>query len=355
MSAPPINQNMLAKSLGVSQGTVSIALGGAGRISERTRARVLERAAELGYTKNPMAMGLRGKQTKSVGLIWDYADPWTSDSIIALDFMRDLQRQEFVVYQMQHDEGVDALVSKLDELLLRQVDSLIVRLIPDELADPEVRTRVQRFPSCLAVTRQDLPDYPADLVIHDRNRAIREVVEHFSRIGRHRVGFAIATEQESNRSKVDCFQRCCREFGLEEHANEIIPLPFPHRPEAVGERHLQGFNERFPEGGPVALDAIFCFNDIGAMYIGHELRRRGLTVPDQIALVGFNDNLTAEIWSPPLASGSRRPREVSDTLAELFRRRLGDRSLPYQRRHIPMQFVWRESAGGPPHFHKAKL
>ena len=93
-SSMPITQAQLAEKLGLSQRTVSVAFSGSGRINEQTRLRVLEAARKHGYRPNRLAMGLRGGRTGSVGLIWSFADPWTGDSIIAVDLLQRLQARD---------------------------------------------------------------------------------------------------------------------------------------------------------------------------------------------------------------------------------------------------------------------
>ncbi|MBN2710819.1 MAG: LacI family DNA-binding transcriptional regulator, partial [Planctomycetes bacterium] len=78
-------QSELAELLGVSQYTVSVALSGKGRVSEKVRKRILAAAKEYGYRPNKLAAGLRGAKTQTVGIIWNFIDMWAGDTIIALN------------------------------------------------------------------------------------------------------------------------------------------------------------------------------------------------------------------------------------------------------------------------------
>ena len=122
-------------------------------------------------------------------------------------------------------------------------------------------------------------------------------------------------------------------------------LDYPDLPEQMGGRHLQGLRRAFPVGRPLPVDAIFCFNDVGAMFVLRELQDRGIAVPDDVAVVGFNDIEPARTCRPALASGDRKGHRLAATVDDLVHRRLEDPDLPPQQHTVHMEFVPRESAG----------
>lgn len=340
---PAVTQAHIARHLGLDQKTVSIAFGASGRISETTRRRIVEAAQRMGYAPNRLAAGLRGGRTRSIGVIWAFVDPWAGDAVIGLDVLERLQKRGFATYQAQHSPEVTQLCRQLDDLLIRRVDAIVIQAIPSQLRDPEVARRLEAAPAVVAVTREPLEDFRGDLIVHDRYQAIREVAGHFAASGRRRPCMLLEMEQESNPPKLEAFVAALRDHGIE-HERTLVPLDYPQRPESHGQLHLDGFRQAFP--GEVDVDAVFCFNDTGALYVSRELQDRGLAIPDDVAVVGFNDTEAGRVWRPELATGDRKHREVALLVDRLLNERLQSPDLPPQRHVVNMSFIWRQSAGG---------
>jgi LacI family transcriptional regulator len=351
-----VSQAQLACALGISQRTVSSALSGSGRVGEALRRRILEEAVARGYRPNRLAAGLRGARTRSLGIVWAFSDPWAGDSGIALDISRRFQQQGFAVYQALHDEDTDLLVWRIDDLLGRRVDALVVQAIPAQLSSPAVRERLGAV-AAVTVSRESVAGLPADQVVHDRDAAIREVVDHLAATGRRRPCMVLAMSQESNPPKYRAFVERWAAHGVRETPAMLVDMTAPARKgdprpaghpsfEEHGLRHRQAFARQFP--GSVPVDCVFCFNDIGALYILRELRDRGCRVPEDVAVVGFNNDQAGAVWDPPLASGDRRPRDVAAAVARLLERRLATPRAPFETIGVPMRFIWRPSAGTAP-------
>lgn len=349
-----VSQVQLARKLGVSQRTVSSALHGSGRVGDALRERILEAAARHGYRPNRLAAGLRGARTRSLGIVWAFVDPWAGDAGIALDITRHFQQQGFAVYQALHDPAVEVLGRRIDDLLDRRVDALVVQGTPGQLAHPDIQRRLRSTPVAVTVSREAVPGLPADQVVHDRNAAIREVVDHLAACGRRKPCMVLTMCEESNPPKFRAFAERWAAHGVAETARMLVDMTVAgpdvasgaaRHPafEEHGMRHRVAFAAKFPRSVPV--DCVFCFNDTGAFYILRELQDRGLRVPDDVAVVGFNNDQAGAVWTPPLATGDRRPRDVSAAVARLLERRLANGAAAQETIAVPMRFVWRESAG----------
>ena len=347
-----VSQSELAAELGISQRTVSSALNGSGRVGEAMRARILAHAAKAGYRPNHLASGLRGAKTSSIGIVWSFGDQWTNDSAIALDITSRLQHDGFAVYHALHDEDDAALCASIDDLLARSVDALIVRARDAQLASPAVRARLASVAS-VVVCREPMTQLKCDQVAHDRDLAIREVVDHFHASGRHRPAMILAMSDESNPPKFKAFAERWAEHGIKAKLVDITDngrIPHPTYAEH-GAAHQTALKREFPPSDsrrkPKPLpDCLFCFNDIGALYALRELRSRGVSVPDDVAVCGFNNNPAGGAWEPALATGDRRRNEVAEAVVALLERRHANPSAPFSTTIVPMRFLWRESAGG---------
>ncbi len=338
----PISQKEIAKLLNVSQYTVSVAFGSEGRISEKVRRRVLDAAKKYDYRPNRLASALRGSSTRTIGIIWNYADQWAGDTPIAMNILERLQENDYTIYQFQRHDDVDVISRYISEMLSRNVDALVMWSRPSLLLNPRIVHLVESVPAVVAVCREDVKDFPGDIVIHDRYAAIREIVRHFASTGRKRPAMILDMGEESNPPKFEAFRDECQRFGLE-HPKMILNMDRPEFPDQIGDRHTETIRRYFP--GKIDVDAIFSFNDIGAFHVMRELQDRGLRIPDDIAVVGFNDNPLGKIWKPALASGDRKPHEVAENVEELLMNRIRNLSTGPERRTVHMEFICRESAG----------
>jgi DNA-binding LacI/PurR family transcriptional regulator len=334
----------VARAAGVSQVTVSRAFTGRAPVAEETRVRIMAAAKRLGYQPNRLAAGLRGGRTRSVGMVWAFANPWTDDAIIALDVLQHQQQRGYAAYQAQYNENTTVLCRQLDDLLARRVDAMIVWAVPGQLRNPQVVERLMSVPT-VAVTREAIDGFPGDLVVHDRTLAIRQVVDHLAATGRKRPAMAMDFNEESNPPKYEAFVDQCRKRGIAEHEHMLIHLDRPITPDAVGDTYRHGLRRIFPQGTPIELDAIFGFNDIGAMYVMRELTERGIRVPDDIAVVGFNDSQSGRVWDPPLATGNRKSSEVAKAIDQMLSDRLADPDAAPRQQTVHMEFIRRGSAG----------
>jgi LacI family transcriptional regulator len=93
------------------------------------------------------------------------------------------------------------------------------------------------------------------------------------------------------------------------------------------------------------MDALLCSCDEAAITAISWLTARGIHVPDDVAVVGFNNSSIDEHQAVPLASVDRREDEMIDAALQMLYSRLKEPALPVRRVELPMQFVWRRSAG----------
>ncbi|MBN2712541.1 MAG: LacI family DNA-binding transcriptional regulator, partial [Planctomycetes bacterium] len=250
------------------------------------------------------------------------------------------------VYQCEFSEDVNVICRHVEDMLSRNVDALVLRCPPYQLRDKKLTSLLASVPAVVAISREDIPEFKGDLVVHDRDRAICEIVEYLAKTGRRKPAMCLSVDHEANAPKFNLFKKECRRHGIKKHSNILINLDYPDSIEDNGPRHVRGFKRAFPK--TVDIDAIFCFNDTGAMYIMRELQERGISVPDDVAVIGFNGFKIGEIWSPPLATGDRKHAGVTQALIGMLDKRIAGCEDGPMRETINMEFVWRESAGPKP-------
>jgi DNA-binding LacI/PurR family transcriptional regulator len=182
-----------------------------------------------------------------------------------------------------------------------------------------------------------------DVLFHDRLPAFREAADHLAAIGRRRPAFIGAWTSAKYKSAA-FFERTSA-HGMEILAGAEIDLGAIGKIESIVTRCHAALEERF-DGRDFPFDALMCTSDEIAVVAIDCLRRRGVRVPGDVAVVGFNNSPLAPYQFPPLASGDRRDNEVAAAVEEMLVARLDHPKMLPQRRMIAMRFVWRDSAGG---------
>ena len=332
-------QKEIARKLGVTEATVSMALSDNPRIGLATRRRVNRLAKNLGYKPNIFSIGLQGKRTKTIGLLWSLEGPHSAVAIVR-EFTLRAMHHGYVTYVNDSLSDPVIIRNALDDYERRGVDGVIFQLPSPEVIDRNLRERLRKFPAVVSVggTREDLP---GDHVIINYASAIRSVVNHFVDTGRRNPVYIVGGAASTH--KTNPFLDQLRKRGLK---------PSPERLLYVGDVPLHSLAdgyyeklERVAASGKPFFDAVFCENDEGAVAVCGWLRKRGMNVPKDVAVVGFNDTSFARFLTPPLASVCRSDTKVAEAVERLLFSRCEKAELEPRYEEIPMEFIHRESAG----------
>jgi LacI family transcriptional regulator len=276
---------------GVSIGTASKALNGQGSLRPETRDRVAAAARELGFAPNMLARGLLGGRTYTVGVIT--TDSFGRFSIpVMLGAENALGAGQISVFMCDSRDDPDRERQYVDMLLNRQVDGLIVagrrieprRSIGADLGVPVVYAMTQSLDS----------DEPA--ILPDDVFGGRIAAEHLIGLGRRRFGHITGPERFlAARKRASGFYDAVTQAGADFSPNDVL---YGEWSEAWG-RQAASVLLRSSRG----VDAIFCGSDQIARGVSDSLRQIGCRVPDDIALIGF-DNWAPMVLGaePPLTS-----------------------------------------------------
>jgi len=324
----------------VSVGTASKALNGQGRLRAETRDRVAAAARELGFAPNVLARGLLGGRTYTVGLIT--TDSFGRFSIPVMLGAEDaLGAGQMSVFMCDTRDDPDRERQYLDMLLSRRVDGLIVagrRIEPR----PSIGLSLG-IPVVYAMTQSMDSDEPA--ILPDDVGGGRLAAEHLLALGRRRFGHITGPERFlAARKRARGFCDAAAAAGLGFAASDVLYGEWSERWGREAVRVVLG-------AGP-GTDAIFCGSDQIARGVSDSLRMAGLRVPEDIAVVGFDN------WIP-LATGADPPLTSVDMCLEEVGRVAASRLLlaingePTHGVHtVPCRLVQRGStsgrAGGPP-------
>ncbi|GAA3588885.1 LacI family DNA-binding transcriptional regulator [Nonomuraea rosea] len=285
----------IAAAAAVSQSTVSRVLSGAPTtvpIALETRQRVLRMARELGYRPNPLARGLRGASTNLIGaVVRDFSDPFFAGAIEALVVESMAHGYNVVLGHVPGGAG-DAAVSLTTVLETRHIDAVV--LLGDMQQHPQLLADLRHsIVPVIALwpgtSPREFPTVDAD----DRD-GIRAGLEHLVALGHTRIAFVNAELPNEYRAREDAYLDFMRaRFGAAPHGYvERCPSTL-----AGGDAALRRLVDR-----PDPPTAVFASTDVVALGVLHAAHSLGVTVPDRLSVVGFDDILMAAHTVPALTT-----------------------------------------------------
>jgi LacI family transcriptional regulator len=281
----------VAREADVSIATVSKALNGTGQLRVETRERVLAASRRLGYVASAQARSLVRGRTFTVGLLT--SDTLGRFSIPIIHGIEDTLGRGQTLVLFCDSRGDDIREQYyVDALLARRVDAIIVTGIRTDPRPPIRRT--VPVPVVYAYARS--ADERFLSVLPDDETGGRMAAEHLYASGRRRIGhitgpasFAAVVDRERG------LAAALEDAGVELPGDRILHGAWS---EAWGREAM----ERLLAAGP-SLDAVFCGSDQIARGVADALRERGRRVPDDVALVGYDNwAVMAVAARPPLTS-----------------------------------------------------
>ena len=305
----------IAREAGVSKSTVSRVLNGQNGVSEQARYQVLQAARRLGYTPNGLARGLSGRHTAMVGFVLsDISNPFFPELARGIE---DVAREMgYTVLFANTDGRPDREHEAVRLLVERRVDGIVFASVTRE-TDCLRWLREVGIPFALAGRSTDDPD--VDSVVVDNVAGGRMATEHLLGLGHSRVAFIGGPRNVSaSVERFEGYRQAFRARNLEVDPRLVRWADFRQSGGYVAALELlQGTGEP-----PTAL---FAANDqmaIGALDAALEL---GLEVPDQLALVGFDDIPVAGLRALQLTTVAQPKYEIGSLAMRMVAGRIEER------------------------------
>jgi LacI family transcriptional regulator len=333
-------QHDVARAAGVSQAVVSYVLNDVQSVTilPETRARVQAAIAELGYVPNHTARSLRSRRTFTIAaIIPDITNPYYPELIRGIqDTARD-RAYDVLAFNTDGDRAREW--AALDAARRNRADGLIITpffvTVDDLVPILSGGTPI----TLLTELRGNVPpDLPLDATSISGADAARTVVSYLIARGHTRIGMIsgqIATPPRE--SRVHGYQRALKEHHVPLEVNLIRGGDFTESGGYEAMRELLGLVPR--------PTAVFAANDLMAMGALIACREAGVTVPQEIALAGFDDIPAAKLVHPPLTTLNQHAHSTGRRAAELVFSRLdGTYSGPARRERLGFDLVPRESA-----------
>ncbi len=322
---------------GVGRGTVSRVINGSPRVSEKARSAVEQAIAELGYVPNRAARTLVTSRTDSIALIVPeaetrlFSEPYFSDIIsgVAAELSEtDMQLLLVLVRNQRERERLSAY------LTAQRVDGVLVVAVHQDDPLPSMLESLE-IPSVLAGRRGDLE--PLSYVAADNAGGARMAVRHLLRRGCRQIATITGPlDMEVAQARLGGYRTALEEAGRS-HDEELVGLA--DFTEEGGRAAMRALLERRPE-----LDAVFCASDVMAAGALQVLRAAGRRVPEQVAVIGFEDSIVARHTDPPMTSVRQPTVEMGRTMARLLLEEIAESGRARRQVVLATELVVRESA-----------
>ncbi|MDL4821813.1 LacI family DNA-binding transcriptional regulator [Actinomadura opuntiae] len=336
-----VTQADVAARAGVARKTVSNVINDYPHVSEDVRARVLRAIEELGYRPNHAARSLRSGRSRIIGLAVPELDVSYFAELARL-VVEVAQERGLTVMIMQTLGHPDRELAVLNGTTTQFVEGLIYS--PVALSGAELEGRRDRTPIVLLGERssQGLVDH----VGIDNVAAARAATEHLLALGRRRIAFIGSQRKASSeiaRLRTTGYRQALEAGGCKVEPRLILPTAGYHRKDGmIAMRKLLGRSTARP-------DAVFCATDLLAQGAIRVLLEHGLRVPEDVAVVGFDDIDEGSYSTPTLTTIAPDKRQIAETaVARLLARAQSRTELPVNDTVTRFSLVVRESSAGRP-------
>ncbi|RPJ54156.1 MAG: LacI family transcriptional regulator [Acidobacteria bacterium] len=328
----------VAKKAGVAPITVSRVVNNSGYVSKETRERVEAAVTELGYVPNTLARSLRSKRTHTLALVLsDITNPFFT--LLARGVEDAASDAGFTVVFCNTDESEKEERRYLELLLQKKVDGIL--LVPARLAADSV-SFIQSQGTPVVVLDRRLSEPLTDVVRCDSETGAYQLMRLLLQLGHRRIAILSGPPHVSTAiDRVAGCQRAMADFGAADLAVDVYYGSFTHASGGQMARRAVATEPR-----PSALFAANNFIAIGALRALHDL---GVKVPEEMALVGFDDLPPSLITFPFLTVAAQPAYEMGEKGTRLLLERLsGKNGDPPREVVLPVELIVRQSSGNGP-------
>jgi LacI family transcriptional regulator len=328
----------IADLAGVSIATVSRVLNDRPDVAAETRETVLQVVREHGFSTNRGARGLSSGRTGIIGLTLPLvADAYFSPILSGASEALYEQDMRIMLCPTLHEH--DREVSLLERLMRGTTDGAIL-MLPEESTSELLQLQDQGYPFVVVDPREWPPEgIPCVSAMHAAGA--KAATEHLLELGHRRIGAITGVSGwYANEERLNGFRAALSAAGI---------LPDPDL--------IAGTNWRIPQGEVAAEQllahpdpptAIFAFNDNVAIGALNAARKRGLSVPEDLSVIGFDDTFQATIVTPMLTTVRQPLAELGRMGVSLLTRLIDGQPLDAGRIELSTTLVVRESTGPAP-------
>lgn len=323
----------VAKLSGLSKTTVSRVINNHPYVSKEKKDKVLQAMAELGYTPNPSARRLRGQLTTTIGVIVPrIVNPFFAYLVNAIE-----QEAYNIGYQVlisQSNEDKEKEWAFLNLLKTKQVDGVIMTSIENDW------DAIQPFAAYgpIVLCNEYVNDAAVPMIRLDQYKGAYAGIKHLIERGHRKIAYCtggLFDEQGKDKDRNQGYQKALKEAGITVNPKWIF---LNQHSIEDGKRIIRKILEM--DDRPTA---IFTGSDEIAGGMMMEAKEQGLTIPDDLAIMGFDDQPLAEMLDPQLTTIRQPVNQMGKKAVEVIVEMLHHPEVEVKQYELPIELVVRKS------------
>lgn len=343
MAGTRVTLTDVARAAGVGVATVSRALNGRGDVSEETVIRVRTAATSLGYRPSVTARALRRGSFNALSVVvsesvWGWWEPVLRAASAAA---AEAGFHLFVHPVANADGGIVGLIEGLADVPTEGVIAVT------EADQEEVRAACERIGLPVVAIDDSAHTVRLATIAADNRAGAKEMTRHLLDLGHRRIAFVGATTDELIpawgeglfvEERLAGYREALEEAGIA--FDDSLVLAWTH-PDDESHELVEPLGELLDAG--IVPDAIFCVADLAAAPVLRTLSARGLSVPEDVSVVGFDDERAAVLLNPRLTTMRQPYDEMGRLAVDLLRRAIDGEETAARRHALPTTLVERDS------------
>jgi DNA-binding LacI/PurR family transcriptional regulator len=334
MSSRSVTIKDIAKILGISKSTVSRALSEHSDVNQETRKKILEVAQQLNYQPNALALNLKQQRTNTIGVIIpETVNRFFAKAIGGIQRVANLAGYNVMI--CQSDESYITEKNNLRSLIASHVDGVIISVSSETDRTDHFDLLLQKKIPVVFFDRIR-EDLHTSQVYTDNYEISFAGTEHLIQQGCQRIAIIAGPQNLHNsRNRLNGYMDALKKHDRPVKESYIVHSNFTGGNIEEYTRYLINLPQR--------PDAVFAINDYAAVEMMHVFKKNGLKIPDDIAVLGFNNENIGRFVEPPLSTIDLPSYDMGAVSAEILLAQIRDASAPIQRKLVKSQLIIRES------------
>ncbi|AKP47075.1 LacI family DNA-binding transcriptional regulator [Bacillus smithii] len=321
----------VAEKAGVSIATVSKVVNNTGRISEKTRKKVVKIMEELEYQPSSVAAALTGKQTYTIGvLVPDISNGFFAEVARALE--NSAREMGYAIILCSTDYQIEREHDYLELLLKKQVDGIIIATEPEDWKTYNILQR-KLIPHLMFSI--DNLGFSSHVVTTDDIRGGYMAGRYLLEKGHTDMAVIVELKRASGRLRLEGFKQALADEGISLKEERIISAMSKIDEAQAAARKILSLKNR--------PTAVFAATDLIAAIFTNEARKAKVRIPDDLSIIGFDNTIYAEIADPGLTTIAQPTEELAHFAIDQLLKLIKDPTIPQQRIMLSPTLIERSS------------
>lgn len=307
----------IAKALGIDSSTVSRALNNSNRVSVKTKQKILSKANELGYQRNMLASNLRRNRTNTIGVIVPrISRHFFSSAISGIEEMAFKEGYNVIICQSL--EQLDREQNLIQTLAANRVDGLIMSISMETFNYKHLEGLEKNGTPVLIFDRHcDLPGH--NNVLLDDFKGGFDATSHLISQGcTNIVHFSGPDNLKVYQNRLEGYKAALEKHGIHFREDFVLNSRLMERDGISLSKKVLGLSEK--------IDGIFSANDVAAISAMQSLKKKGIRIPEDIAIIGFSNEPISSVMDPSLSTMDQSGSKMGKLAATLLLKQIKNKA-----------------------------